>query len=242
MFSCVFTCSLQGDHLWVLPWLWEDSRGEGLSCRYDLSPLTLNMFKTSVGILLQRVISWVCLCAPLQRSLLWTSTALWAWLAPPPLRCTLIEPNSGRRSKVQEASPSSPRVTRPGNLCQQSVHTHTLLLQPRAPFVRSNQRWFSCLTHCVSFVVVFQEILDALVSNVNIELLNALHYHMVSRRLTSEELKHGSTFSSMYQDAPVHIHHYSNGVNEDILLLSCNSGTGIKFSCHDNMNIDQRNL
>lgn len=51
-------------------------------------------------------------------------------------------------------------------------------------------------------------------SNVNIELLNALHYHMVNRRLTSEELKHGSSFPSMYQDSHVHIHHYSNGVSE----------------------------
>lgn len=57
-----------------------------------------------------------------------------------------------------------------------------------------------------------QEILDALVSNVNIELLNALHYHMINRRLTSEELRHGSSFSSMYQDLHVHVHHYSNGV------------------------------
>ncbi|CAI5653112.1 unnamed protein product [Oreochromis niloticus] len=69
-------------------------------------------------------------------------------------------------------------------------------------FAPSNKAWESLPT----------EILDALVSNVNIELLNALHYHMVNRRLTSEELKHGSTFSSMYQDAPVHIHHYSNGI------------------------------
>lgn len=63
-------------------------------------------------------------------------------------------------------------------------------------------------------VNVVQEILDALVSNVNIELLNALHYHMVNRRLTSEELKHGSSFPSMYQEFPVHIHHYSNGVSD----------------------------
>lgn len=49
-------------------------------------------------------------------------------------------------------------------------------------------------------------------SNVNIELLNALHYHMVNGRLTSAELKHGSSFASMYLDFPVHIHHYSNGV------------------------------
>lgn len=69
-------------------------------------------------------------------------------------------------------------------------------------FAPSNQAWAALPT----------EILDALVSNVNIELLNALHYHMVNRRLTSEELRHGSSFPSMYQDSHVHIHHYSNGV------------------------------
>ncbi|MFT7810151.1 transforming growth factor-beta-induced protein ig-h3 [Arapaima gigas] len=56
------------------------------------------------------------------------------------------------------------------------------------------------------------EILDSLVSNVNIELLNALHYHMVNRRLSSEDLKHGTTFPSMYQDSSLHIHHYPNGI------------------------------
>ncbi|XP_061749234.1 transforming growth factor-beta-induced protein ig-h3-like isoform X2 [Nerophis ophidion] len=72
------------------------------------------------------------------------------------------------------------------------------------------------LMECVLFdlmsVCSSQEILDALVSNVNIELLNALHYHMINRRLTSEELKHGSSFSSMYQDFHVHLQHYSNGI------------------------------
>ncbi|KAL0973710.1 hypothetical protein UPYG_G00209910 [Umbra pygmaea] len=69
-------------------------------------------------------------------------------------------------------------------------------------FAPSNEAWATLPT----------EILDALVSNVNIELLNALHYHMVNRRLTSEDLKHGSSFQSMYQDFNVHIQHYPNGI------------------------------
>lgn len=49
-------------------------------------------------------------------------------------------------------------------------------------------------------------------SNVNIELLNALRYHMVDRRVLTDELKHGMTLTSMYQNSDIQIHHYPNGV------------------------------
>lgn len=54
--------------------------------------------------------------------------------------------------------------------------------------------------------------LDSLVSNVNIELLNALRYHMVDRRVLTDELKHGMALTSMYQNSNIQIHHYPNGV------------------------------
>lgn len=49
-------------------------------------------------------------------------------------------------------------------------------------------------------------------SNVNIELLNALRYHMVDKRVLTDDLKHGTTLNSMYQNLPIQIHHYPNGV------------------------------
>ncbi|XP_035479512.1 periostin isoform X2 [Scophthalmus maximus] len=52
----------------------------------------------------------------------------------------------------------------------------------------------------------------ALVSNVNIELYNALHYHMVNKRLLTKDLRNGQTVTSMYNDLGLHINHYSNGV------------------------------
>uniref|UniRef100_A0A3Q1FYG2 Periostin, osteoblast specific factor a n=1 Tax=Acanthochromis polyacanthus TaxID=80966 RepID=A0A3Q1FYG2_9TELE len=52
----------------------------------------------------------------------------------------------------------------------------------------------------------------ALVSNVNIELYNALHFHMVNRRLVTKDLKNGMTLTSMYNDQGLYINHYSNGV------------------------------
>ncbi|KAI4878242.1 hypothetical protein NFI96_020365 [Prochilodus magdalenae] len=56
------------------------------------------------------------------------------------------------------------------------------------------------------------EVRNALVSNVNIELYNALHYHMINKRLLTKDLRNGLTVSSMYNDLNLHINHYPNGV------------------------------
>eukprot|EP00064_Thunnus_orientalis_P001374 superscaffoldBa00000093_g1377 len=53
---------------------------------------------------------------------------------------------------------------------------------------------------------------SALESNVNIELYNALHFHMVNRRLLTKDMKDGLTVSSMYNDLGLYINHYSNGI------------------------------
>ncbi|XP_067347954.1 periostin-like isoform X2 [Channa argus] len=56
------------------------------------------------------------------------------------------------------------------------------------------------------------EVRSALVSNVNIELYNALHFHMVNRRLLTKDMKNGMTVSSMYNDLGLYINHYPNGI------------------------------
>lgn len=56
---------------------------------------------------------------------------------------------------------------------------------------------------------------NALVSNVNIELYNALHYHMVNKRLLTKDLRNGMTVQSMYNDLGLLINHYPNGVSVD---------------------------
>ncbi|XP_017346349.1 periostin, osteoblast specific factor b isoform X1 [Ictalurus punctatus] len=56
------------------------------------------------------------------------------------------------------------------------------------------------------------EVRGALVSNVNIELYNALHYHMANKRLLTKDLKNGLTVKSMYNDLTLFINHYPNGV------------------------------
>ncbi|XP_040005738.1 periostin-like isoform X2 [Xiphias gladius] len=53
---------------------------------------------------------------------------------------------------------------------------------------------------------------SALVSNVNIELYNALHFHMVNRRLLTKDMKNGMTETSMYNDLGLYINHYPNGI------------------------------
>nr|XP_019943496.1 PREDICTED: periostin-like isoform X1 [Paralichthys olivaceus] len=57
-----------------------------------------------------------------------------------------------------------------------------------------------------------ESVRSALVSNVNIELYNALHYHMVNKRLFTKDLRNGMTVNSMYNDLGLFINHYSNGV------------------------------
>lgn len=58
-----------------------------------------------------------------------------------------------------------------------------------------------------------QNVRSALVSNVNIELYNALHFHMVNRRLLTKDMKNGMTETSMYNDLGLYINHYPNGVS-----------------------------
>lgn len=59
---------------------------------------------------------------------------------------------------------------------------------------------------------------SALVSNVNIELYNALHYHMANKRLLTKDLRNGMTVTSMYNDLGLQINHYSNGVS---IVIRC---------------------
>ncbi|XP_043548037.1 periostin-like isoform X1 [Chiloscyllium plagiosum] len=63
-----------------------------------------------------------------------------------------------------------------------------------------------------AWMLLDAEIRDALLSNVNIELLNALHYHMVDYRLLTKDMKDGMAVPSMYNDFPLLINHYSNGI------------------------------
>ncbi|XP_070685230.1 periostin, osteoblast specific factor b [Pempheris klunzingeri] len=69
-------------------------------------------------------------------------------------------------------------------------------------FAPSNEAW----------ELLDETVRSALVSNVNIELYNALHYHMANKRFLTKDLKNGMTVTSMYNDLGLRINHYSNGV------------------------------
>ncbi|XP_066471015.1 periostin isoform X2 [Tiliqua scincoides] len=69
-------------------------------------------------------------------------------------------------------------------------------------FAPSNEAWN----------LLDREIHDGLIENVNIELYNALHNHMVNKRMLTKDLRNDMTLVSMYNDQPLHINHYPNGV------------------------------
>ena len=58
-------------------------------------------------------------------------------------------------------------------------------------------------------------------SNVNVELFNALHYHMVDTRLLTKDLKNGMRLTSMYNELGLFINHYSNGVSGGVTHTYC---------------------
>ena len=47
----------------------------------------------------------------------------------------------------------------------------------------------------------------------NVELLNALHSHMVNKRMLTKDLKNGMIIPSMYNNLGLFINHYPNGVS-----------------------------
>ncbi|XP_027712675.1 periostin isoform X8 [Vombatus ursinus] len=69
-------------------------------------------------------------------------------------------------------------------------------------FAPSNEAWDN----------LDSDIRRGLESNVNVELLNALHSHMVNKRMLTKDLKNGMIVPSMYNNLGLFINHYSNGV------------------------------
>ncbi|XP_051843367.1 periostin isoform X2 [Antechinus flavipes] len=69
-------------------------------------------------------------------------------------------------------------------------------------FAPSNEAWDN----------LDSEIRRGLESNVNVELLNALHSHMVNKRMLTKDLKNGLVVPSMYNNLGLFINHYPNGV------------------------------
>uniref|UniRef100_A0A286XP24 Periostin n=1 Tax=Cavia porcellus TaxID=10141 RepID=A0A286XP24_CAVPO len=69
-------------------------------------------------------------------------------------------------------------------------------------FAPSNEAWEN----------LDSDIRKGLESNVNVELLNALHSHMVDKRMLTKDLKNGMVIPSMYNNLGLFINHYPNGV------------------------------
>ncbi|XP_028903806.1 periostin isoform X1 [Ornithorhynchus anatinus] len=69
-------------------------------------------------------------------------------------------------------------------------------------FAPSNEAWDN----------LDSDIRKGLESNVNVELLNALHSHMVNKRMLTKDLKNGMIVPSMYNNLGLFINHYPNGV------------------------------
>ncbi|CAI5796403.1 periostin isoform X4 [Podarcis lilfordi] len=69
-------------------------------------------------------------------------------------------------------------------------------------FAPSNEAWDA----------LDREIHEGLIENVNIELYNALHNHMVNKRMLTKDLRNGMDLVSMYDNQKLHINHYPNGV------------------------------
>uniref|UniRef100_A0A8C3S3T7 Periostin n=1 Tax=Chelydra serpentina TaxID=8475 RepID=A0A8C3S3T7_CHESE len=85
-------------------------------------------------------------------------------------------------------------------------------------FAPSNEAW----------ELLDQDIHSNLIDNVNIELYNALHNHMVNKRMLTKDLKNGLTLVSMYNDQQLFINHYPNGLHRNYVPNST-----YRFTCNN---------
>ncbi|KAL2094259.1 hypothetical protein ACEWY4_008978 [Coilia grayii] len=69
-------------------------------------------------------------------------------------------------------------------------------------FAPSNEAWDA----------LDENVRSRLVNNVNIEMYNTLHFHMVNKRLLTKDMKNDLTFKSMFNSHGLRINHYSNGI------------------------------
>lgn len=63
----------------------------------------------------------------------------------------------------------------------------------------------------------------------NVELLNALHSHMVNKRMLTKDLKNGLIVPSMYNNLGLFINHYPNGVSS-VSSGACPSSVAFSLS------------